>query len=162
MAATLFAATIAVASISFSGNAEADTKCPTSYSRSACAVWLRQQNAPALSGPKAATSEPMRCVAVLQNVPSALALRIGKSNKGEVITSWRFATLDWRETDRGFETTVCFPKRYTYKYRAMTLCGADGHSSWGSAQISYLRRANVGSSDPACTGGSGWCAQYGL
>jgi len=164
MAAFLFVATLAVASVGMIGNAIAGTGmgCPTSYSRSACAVWLRQQTAPALNGPVVAAREPMRCVAVLQNEASALALRKGKGNKGPVITSWRKATLSWQETDRGYETTVCFPVRYAHEYAEMTLCGARGHSSWGRSLVSYLKRANVGSSDPACTGDTGWCGKRGL
>ena len=156
-------ATIATSLSAFvSTSVPAEAKCPTSYSRSACDIWLRQQNAPALTGKKAATQEPMRCVAVLQNEVSALALRKGKGNKGEVITSWRKATLSWQQTDRGFETTVCFPVRYAHEYAELTLCGARGHSSWGRAQIAYLKRANVGSSDAACTGGDAWCGKRGL
>jgi len=142
--------------------AEAGSKCQTSMSRSACDIWKRQQNAPALQGPKRATNEPMRCVAVLQHEPSALALREGKGNRGDVITSYRLASLNWKQTDRGFETTVCFPKRYTQLYVGMTLCGSIGHLSWGPREMAYLKRANVGSSDPACVGGSSWCGQYGL
>jgi hypothetical protein len=148
--------------LSFGTSAPAFAGCPSTYSKSACEIWKRQQNAPALKGPKTGATEPMRCVAVLQNEVSALALRKGAGNKGAVIVSWRKATLNWKQTSRGYETTVCFPVRYVTSHNSLTLCGARGHSSWGQSELSYLRRSNVGSNDPACTGGTGWCAARGL
>lgn len=126
-----------------------------------CSLFQRQQMAPALKGSKA-PSEPVRCVAVLSDQPSALALRQGKGNTGPAITSWRQASISWKETRRGWEATICFPQRYVGAYSAMSLCGAEGHSSWGVAEISYLKRRDVGSGDPACVGGSRWCAARGL
>lgn len=137
------------------------TECPKQLSRQACEVWLRQQSAPALRGAKRA-SEPVRCVAVLSDQPSALVLRQGKGNSGPAVTSWRKATLRWKQTSRGFETTVCFPKRYVSAYSALTLCGAVGHSSWGNAEMRFLKTRNVGRNDPACTGGRHWCGARGL
>lgn len=154
-------ATILFALFGFGDVAEAGQKCPAKMSRDACEVWLRQMSAPALKGPKA-PSEPVRCVAVLSDQPSALVLRDGKGNRGPAIISWRLATLNWKQTRRGFETTVCFPKRLVGQHAAMTLCGAIGHSSWGSAEMAYLRQSNVGAHDPACTGGMAWCSKRGL
>jgi hypothetical protein len=151
----------AIALSGLSGTAFAK-KCPTDMSRSACETYKRQQNAPALSGPKAETKVPMRSIAVLSDVPSALVLRKGYGNKGSPILSFRKATLDWRQTDRGWETTVYVPVSIFGQYNSLSLCGENGHSGWRATHISYLRRANVGSSDPACTGGDGFCAQHGL
>lgn len=145
--------------VSFSGNSAEAGQCKPHDT--ACEIWKRQQVAPKLNGPKA-PSEPVRCVYVLSDQPSALALRKGKGNRGATITSWRLASLNWKKTYRGYETTVCFPTRYVSQYNAMTLCGAEGHSSWGASEMSYLKRHNVGASDPACTGGKSWCAKRGL
>jgi len=141
--------------------AEAGQKCSKKMSRDACEVWLRQQTAPKLTGPKA-PSEPVRCAATLSDRPSALVLRMGEGNKGPAVISWRLASLDWKKTHRGFETTACFPKRLVEEYDSLTLCGANGHSSWGIAEMSHLRKRDIGSGDPACTGGDSWCAQHGL
>lgn len=142
-------------------DAEAGKRCPAHITRDACEVWLRQQNAPALRGPKA-PSEPVRCVAVLSDQPSALVLREGYGNRGPTVISWRAASLSWKHTGRGYETTICFPKRYVGRYDALTLCGAIGHSAWGPPHMAYLQKRNVGSHDPACVGGKAWCAKRGL
>lgn len=160
---TILMAALAVFTVSFFGGsnvAEAGSKCPSNISRDACEIWLRQQTAPALKGPKA-PSEPVRCVAVLSDQPSALVLR-QRDNKGPAITSWRQASLGWRRTGRGYETSVCFPKRYVHTYDRLALCGAVGHSVWKEAEMTYLKSRNVGSNDPACVGGKKWCGQRGL
>jgi hypothetical protein len=156
----LFALSL-TSTIAFTGVAEAKN-CPTSYSRSACATFLRQQDAPALTGPIAKTKVLMRSIAVLSDEPSAIVLRKGDGNDGPQVLSFRKATLDWRQTDRGWETTVYVPVDIFKKNKSLSLCGANGHSSWKAKHIAYLKRANVGSSDSACVGSDGWCAQYGL
>lgn len=150
-----------LACVSFS-IAPAQASCPSNLSSSACAIWQKQNNAPALHGPKKATKIAMRSIAVLSDERCALVLRKGYGNKGKPLYSFRQASLDWNETDRGLETTVYIPAQYFEDYDELSLCGCNGHSSWGAAETEYLRRYNVKASDPACTGGKQWCKRRGL
>lgn len=129
MSAFAFLALIAFSFLSFVSvnTVEAGLGCPSHMSQSACETWHLQQTAPALRGPKKATTEPMRCESVLNDVPIALVLRKGRDNKGSKITSWRKDSLTWKQSGGGWMTSICFPKKYDVKYPDKTICGEKGH-----------------------------------
>ena len=142
--------------------AVAGSNCHKKSWSSVCESFVRQQNAPALLGPKAKTTVSMRSIAVLSDVPSALTLRKGTGNGGPKLMGFRKESISWQQTNRGWEATVYVPLDFFYKHTELTLCGANGNSSWNTSQVSYIKHSNVTASDPACTAGSGYCAQYGL
>ncbi len=142
--------------------AMAGSNCHKKNWSSVCESFSRQQNAPALQGPKVKTTVPMRSIAVLSDVPSALTLRKGEGNGGPKLMGFRKASISWQQTNRGWEATVYVPVTFFSQYDELSLCGANGHSSWNHSQISYLRHSDVSAADPACTGGKGYCAQNGL
>lgn len=98
-----------------------------------------------------------RDVAVLSDEPQSLALLAN----GRTIKSFY---PRWRQTHRGYETVISFPVEYATTYNSMRLVRADGlgWSDWRPHHMRYLRRNDVRSNDPACVGGTMWCAGHGL
>ena len=130
-----------------------------------CQVFRRQMEAPAYTGPRAATTVPVRCAWVASNAPTALVLRSGRGVKGPALTSWRLASLNWEEAYvQGHKTwlaNICFEQSYLTNAE-LTLCGQVGHSVWREPHMAYLRQHDVKRHDPACVGGNGYCEYRGL
>lgn len=96
-----------------------------------------------------------RSVAVLTDEPMSLQLTTG----GQTLD----VTPSWTETGRGYEGTVKFPVALT-RHSSARLTRADGNgwSDWGASEMRYLRNNDVTVADPACVGGTAWCATRGL
>lgn len=97
-------------------------------------------------------------VAVLSNMQSGnLILEI--AGQGYLLEH-----TGWRQTSRGFETTTSFPRSLLFGKTQARLLREDrrGWSRWGRSEMRYLKSNDVHVSDPACVGGTAWCAARGL
>ena len=111
----------------------------------------------------AATASDTAKIAVLSEFgsgtvgASSLILKVG--GKG-----YRVHHNGWRQTSRGYETTVTFPRSLLRGQSKARLTREDGRgwSDWGRSEMQYLQSNDVHSGDPACLGGTAWCATRGL
>jgi hypothetical protein len=126
------------------------------------APYVKKWSRPAPS-PAAAPSGGLVCVYVLQREPSALVLRNGPNNHGGALFGWKPETINWRPTQGGYLGRVCFSDRFLAGRSAVTLCGAENHSTWYQKDIRELiARRNIPASDPACLRSPGWCRARGI
>lgn len=161
LAAALGLAALASAPASAGGNGP-DFVCD------ACKVFQRLQNLP-VQIPPATTVQITKssgrqvCVWALNPRPTALVLRNGPNNTGNALIGWAIQPSKWQQTNRGWERQICFSEAVITSRSAVTLCGDIGHSTWGRQEIkTLLTYHSLSQSDPACTGGSGWCGARGL
>lgn len=77
---------------------------------------------------------------------------------------YRVSNNGWRQTSRGYETTVTFPRNLLRGQSKARLTREDGlgWSDWGRSEMQYLQSNDVHAGDPACVGGTAWCATRGL
>lgn len=97
-------------------------------------------------------------IAVLSDVlPNSLILEVAGQ-------AYRIQNNSWRQTSRGFETTAFFPRSLLRGQNQARLVREDGrgYSNWGRSEMQYLQRNDVTANDPACLGGTAWCATRGL